>query len=54
MNLENQSNQLVSILDESSDIEQLQNDQLPGSIHGGFSHHHSIMSHGQFSVLSRG
>ena len=51
---QNESAQLVSILDESSDIEQLQNDQLPGSIHGGFSHHHSILSQGQFSALSRG
>ena len=50
----------MSILDESSDLEQLQHEQLPGSIHGGNlnSHIHannnSMSSQGQFSALSRG
>jgi len=50
----------VSVLDESSDLEQLQNDQLPGSIHGGTNHQNSVSSNGNqsihhnFSALSRG
>lgn len=59
-NPKDDSNQLISILDESSDIEQLQNDQLPGSIHGGntnsqlHANNNSMSSQGQFSALSRG